>query len=341
MSTSTALSNRSILFYILALGVVSAHFSVAYITNTSPYVDLAAYTAGNERLPYQYRALTSWILSLLTQVQALRSLAQSQPAPFNQPEVMALTFLVVPAVMVATDFTRRSIKLFIGDCNRSAILAFCLPIALYFSYVALASTYRLSFAYDIPNIAVFAVCVYGILSRRHGLFYMTFLLATASRETSVFLIVMFVLYNRPSTRRALLHIGAHCLALFVIWFVVKLSLVWLYAGNPTEADVVAGGLFQLWPKANLEFWTNPKYWPGLLSSFSFLWIAILAGWKYIGDPDLKRTLWLTVVWFVGMFLVAKMTEVRLFGELTTLLSVITAVIIHNYFSRRERLSVQG
>ena len=97
-----AMKYRSVLFYWLALGVVSTHFSVAYITSTTPYVNIVAYTAGSERLPYQFRALTSWILSMLIKVQPLRDLSHAQPAPFNRPEVMALTILIVPAVMLAT-----------------------------------------------------------------------------------------------------------------------------------------------------------------------------------------------------------------------------------------------
>jgi hypothetical protein len=340
MSEYTALKNRSVFFYMLGLCTVSAHFSVAYATSTSLYVNIVAYTAGTAALPFQYRALTSWILSMLNKVGAIRELARAQPAPFDQPELMALTFLNFAAVILATDVTRRSINLFIRDRNQAAILAFCLPIALYFSYVALASTYRLSFPYDIPNIAVFAMSLYAILSRRQILFYITFLLATLSRETSIFLIVIFVLYNFPSTRVAFLRLAGHCLALSVIWFAVKSSLAWLYVGNLTEHGTTAGGMFMLWPGANLEFWSNPKYWPGLLSTFSFLWIPILAGWKYIGNPDLKRTLWVTAFWFAGMFLVSRVTEVRVFGELTILFSIVTAVIIHNYFSWGERRSNQ-
>lgn len=322
---------RSHFFYVLALCAISAHFSVAYITNTKAWVSIADYTAGNASLPFQYRALTSWILRILIKVPGIRELAHAQPAPFDQPEILALTFLNFAGVMLATDLTRRSNSLYISDRNQAAVLAFCLPISLYFSYVALANTYRLSFVYDIPNVAIYATSVYAILGRRHFFFYLTFFVATLNRETSIFLLIIFFLYNFRSTRGELLRVGVHCLTLLVIWLAVKGFLAWLYAENSPEPGTLAGGMFMWQLGANLEFWFNPKYWPGLLSILGFLWIAVLAGWKYISNPDLKRTLWVTVFWFAGMFLVSLMTEVRQFGELTTLFSVVTAVIIHNYF----------
>ena len=42
----------------------SAHFALVYALNTRPMLNLAWFTEGRERVPFQYRALTAWVLLL-------------------------------------------------------------------------------------------------------------------------------------------------------------------------------------------------------------------------------------------------------------------------------------
>lgn len=327
-----ALSWRGAVCYVLALAAVSAHFAVAYATSTTPFIDVSAYAAGDEALPYQYRALTSWLLAGLARLPGLAAVASTQPPPFDRPEALASTLLSVLAVVVATDATRRTIRHLVGDGARAAALAFVLPASLYVSYVALASTYRFSFPYDLPTVAAFAVCLLALVTQRWPLFVGAFAAAAVSRETSIFLILAFLLYHLPRTRPEIRRRGGQALVLVVIWVAVRAALAAVYGGNTAAPGAVGGGWFVLWTQANAAFWVTPKYWPGLLSAVGFLWLPIVAGWTYLRHPPLARTLWIVLPWAAGMFLVARVTEVRVFGELTTLFSVVTARIVSNYFS---------
>lgn len=327
-----ALSRRGAACYVLALMAVSAHFAVAYATSTTPFLDVGAYTAGDEALPYQYRALTSWLLALLVRLPWLDAIAQTQPPPFERAEALASTLLSLVAVAVATDATRRTIRHLVGDAARAAALAFVLPMSLYVSYVALASTYRFSFPYDLPTVAAFAVCLFALVTERPVLFAGAFMVAAVSRETAVFLIPVLLLYHLPRTRAQAVRRAAQALGLAVMWLGVRAGLGWIYANNDAAPGAVDGGWFVVWASANAVFWATPKYWPGLLSAIGFLWLPIVAGWTYIRHPPLARTLWITLPWLVGMSIVARVTEVRVFGELTTLFSVVTALIVSNYFS---------
>jgi hypothetical protein len=57
---------RSEALYFGLILVASAHFVLFFATRNRYYVDLHAYLAGVERLPFQLRALSAWVGAALT-----------------------------------------------------------------------------------------------------------------------------------------------------------------------------------------------------------------------------------------------------------------------------------
>jgi len=325
-----------ILYWVL-LAAVSAHFAVAYVTGTRFYVDLASYAAGTERLPFQYRALTAWLLHGISALPPLRALAASLPPPFAQPEMLALAAITVASAGAAIDLTRRSLALFMDDAMARA-LAFMLPLSMYFSYVALASSFRFSYPYDLPSLALFALCIFAMLGGRWALLYIGFVLASLNRETSLFLIPLLLIYRWPVSRAGfnakLARLLGHALALLAIWLAVKFILVRLYAGNPVEGGGSMGGAFVWQAGQNLRNLLDPIYWPSLSSLLGYLWAVILLGWKYLGDTPLRRGLWIVPLWAAGMLMVGRITELRIFGELGAYVAVVAGVAVHNFLRAR-------
>ena len=330
---SASLLRVHILFYAVLL-IVSAHFATAYAVGTISYVDLADYQNGLARLPFQYRVLTSWLLHGLVRVPGFADLARQLPLPFQQPEVLALTLVNLGAVTLVTEIVRRIIEIYVDDYVLSRVFCFLMPFSMYFSYVALANSYKLSFPYDIPNLPIFAACLYAIFRNKVGRLHVLFFIACLSRETSVFLVVIYLLWHMHRPVRNLASVVMHACIMLAILAVTKYVLFGIYAGNPMEHGSRISGIFTLRFQQNLEYLTQPQYWPNLFSSFGFLWIILALCYRYVPDPALRRTLWVVVPWTGTMFVVGVLTEVRIFGELTVLLSAVVSVGAFNFLKAR-------
>ncbi len=314
------------------LTALSAHFAVAYAIGPKFYVDVAQYQNGMAKLPFMYRALMAWTIHAFMQIQAFVDIVHRAqlPAPFDQPEIIVLTGINILSVIALTEFVRRSIAIFVEDPLLTAVLSFLMPLSMYFSYVALASNLKHSYPYDIPNLPLFAACIYGILKRKLVLMQVSFLLACLSRETSVFLIAIYLLYELDRLKSAPLQIAGNILLMGAVLALTKWILFRMYEGNPLELETYAGGLFGLRLQENFIFLTHPQNWPNLLSSGGFLWVTLFATYKYLPKGPLRRTLWVAVPWVVLMGCVGLLTEVRVFGELTILLAILSAVGIARY-----------
>jgi len=59
---ASGLSTAQRLAFLAALLLVTSHFSLAYISEAKPFLDLRAFAAGVTGQPFQERALTAWML---------------------------------------------------------------------------------------------------------------------------------------------------------------------------------------------------------------------------------------------------------------------------------------
>lgn len=317
--------------YLLMMTLVSTHFAVAYLTSTRSYVNLVDFETGVARIPFQYRALTGWFLRILINFPGIRTIDQIAPPPFTQPVMMAWLLLSVLSMAAMIDITRRSIQIFVDDQVVSAVLAFSLPLTVYISYVALASTHRFSYPYDMLSMMLFCLGVMFLLQNRLFWFYPAFTLATLSRETSVFLIPALLSFRWTGWSHLIRRDSVHVFLLLAIWLGIKVWLQTLYGGNPTEAEGGwgLGGTFVLQLEPNLRNFLNPIYWPSIFSATGWLWVIVLFGWKSI-DAVIRRILIVvTPLYLIGMLLVGRITEARIFGELIPFFAVAGAMIVQN------------
>lgn len=336
--------NRHKLSYIAMVLLVSTHFAVAYMTSTTPYVSAADLANGVARTPFQYRALTGWVIRFLTDMSVIQEAAKIAPKPFSQPDILVWLLLSCLSMIAMIEIARRTIKLFVTDSYLAATLAFITPLPLYISYVSLASIYRYSYPYDLPSLMLFNLGLLLILKNRIFLFYPVFILATLSRETSVFLIPALITLRCKNLfqwqRQDLLNV----LGLSLIWLGLKYWLHSLYNTNLSEFNYISnaeqkllngvkfsgGGNYVFQLDQNIQNLLNPIYWPCILSALGWLWAIVIIGWKYLDQPAIKRTLLvITPMVAGGMLLVGRITEVRVFVELTPFFVVAVAIIIRN------------
>ena len=256
--------------------------------------------------PWQYRILIPELANLLShfKVPFIRGL-------FGWAKVLELGFLFLMVVAF-----RRYLLLFIKDRTVTAILSFLILLVLPFQYF-FPRPFHANYWYDTPSIFFFTLGLTFLHQRKWALYYPLFIVATFNRETTCFL-TMILLFTSLGKER-LTWIAGHCAAQFVIWMSIKTVLGRIFLNN-TGVDGFewydGSGLTHY--ADNFRYFMNPKNYPAFFSTMGYLWIPVLFGYHRIPNEFVRRSLWVVVPFFVGMFLVANIYELRLFVELVPL-----------------------
>ena len=158
-------------------------------------------------------------------------------------------------------------------------------------YVALPDAHRHSYPYDLPSLALLVGCIYYLLSKKYLQFWVFFVLATLSRETSIlvvaFAIIIYVTENHRLTRSQL----ALVVLLLVAWGMIKVFLKLLYADNLFEdTNMNEGGFFVFQLLPNVRSLIDPIRWPNFLAFCGFLYIPIILGWKWLNNITMRRSI---------------------------------------------------
>ena len=185
--------------WVCASVLLATHFSIAYINGTQSWLDLARYAQGNERLPFQYRALTGWVLRAGLHLPGLSFIAAHASHKMADPLEILCTGLAFFSALWIMRCALVAARLILLNEDRARWAALSIMIPLYVAFEALANSYRLSYAYDLPSLALFFTCMLAILQRRRVTMLVFFTLATLSRETSLYLIPIFLCWSVPAT----------------------------------------------------------------------------------------------------------------------------------------------
>lgn len=355
-STPSRIGLRVEAFYLALVAAVCAHFSLFFATRNAYYIDLVKYTEGHERLPYQFRALSAWVGSLIAGgLHMVEPAIAALPAPFNDRFTLAFLLINILSLTIATLATRRSIARLTGDPGFARFASFLVPLMAAYNYLLIVSMWKPSHPYDLPQLALFSLCVNAIIENRIVPFYFFFLLANLNRETALFIVPLFVLWhtsagldaamratsgNFPRRLRAFAsailspRLLPHVALQIGIFAAARALVFTLYKGNPQENGVFVLGLFSMqFFEHNLHFLANPIYWPGIWSTFAFLWIPLWLGFKFLDHPGLRWSLLIVGPWVLTMLLVGQVVETRVFGELISLVAPCVAVIGFNYLKQ--------
>jgi hypothetical protein len=289
--------------------LIAAHFTFAYAAGTTSYVDLSAYVAGKARLPFQYRALTGWVL------RAVLGLA-GWPARDAAPVLMALVFTSTLAVFASARVV--AVRLVgPGVLAWAGALGFAVP--LYVMFAAPAYDHRFSYPYDLPSLALFFAAFAAFVTERLALCVAVFVLAALSRETCLMLIPVVLLWPQPSLRARFAVAG--CLS--VVWVAAWAFVHALYRGNVQESafmhQIAMPGGMVIELGNNWQDLRDPGSWPALASMFAWAWLPVALYWRRIDHAGVRRVILLmTPCWWLLMFTVGRLREVRVFAELTVI-----------------------
>jgi hypothetical protein len=167
--------------------------------------------------------------------------------------------------------------------------------------------FRAFMLYDIPGLFFTTACLYFLLKERWGWYYLCFLLAAVNKESSVFLITVFLFmyFGKYASRRLALHVLAQAL----IWSAVFLSLFLLYRHNP-------GDVFEFALVRNLLAWKVAYGLIGGLQMITYgalLFFALLS-WKERPRVVRRMFLGLTPLFLMSLF-VGYIEELRVYYEI--------------------------
>lgn len=291
-------------------------FELSYEFRGAPW---PALTAGIANTPFQYRVLIPWIVS---------TLSNSSIAGGYCPSAAALYFWIELACVYALVLVLRRYLAFFIDERLARIFSFFLFLVLPYLYL-LNRVLPLRYPSDLPAVLFFTLGLVLIYRRNWILYYPLFVIATLNRETSCFLTVACLVTaagrERPKS------IATHVAAQALLWTAIKYGLCRLYAANSGD------GLYHFNVSYNLEFLADPKAYPLFLSNLGFLWVPVLVFWRRIPDRFVRRTVWLIPLFFLGMFCVGNMYELRIYGDLAPVVISAFALVLKDLF-RGEKVA---
>ncbi|WP_183812164.1 hypothetical protein [Tunturibacter empetritectus] len=325
---------------------ICLHFALSY-NLIIDFLDLDAYMRGVEKTPYQYRILMMYVFRFFATRHAVIALAQHAqhmrhaPLLFQKPTQLVQIGIAIMSLFGAVLATAATLTRLTGDRIFSRWMSLLL---IYMAYANLAPGWGLAytFPYDTPSLMFFCLGVFLVVSGRNRLYYALYPIAVLNRETICFLTIFFLIWKWQEIRaregrvtsKDALRLAAHGVVQGAIWVGLKLWLAHRFAANiydygstPTNPPVV--GRMML----NVHMLLRPQQWPVYLSVFGFLLPVILLQRRWIGNPGIDYGCTILIpIWFVGMFFMGLMPEIRIFSELSALLVPAMGLIVYHRFA---------
>jgi hypothetical protein len=316
----------------------------AYHSRVPPYLHLDRYENGLEVTPCQTRVMMMWLLRWAHHNAFLIHLANllSSFTPVYRshitPETLVFAVTDTAGIVVAGWVATR---IYDAASERRLLTIFMYPLVLVLCAVTyvVVSLHPRSFYYDLPSLGFFGVGLYLIYFRKHAMWFAAlFLVATLNRETTLLLLLFFVLAAMTESGKVEWRRGYSPRTLAVV---VPLAICWvawhmyvnrLYSHNPT---VWIPAL-----KINLVLLAWPPAWPQFFAAGGYTILPIVLYRKRVQDPTLRLWLWTLPAWFGLMLLYAIMVESRLYGELIPYLACMGALIAEQSILARMKTDVE-
>jgi hypothetical protein len=317
-----------------------------YCKSTDFYLNMTAYLTGHERLPFQERVLPIALLRPMYHWHWLMSHMAHSNGAFT-PELGPFYLLSLLSLAVAGIYTQRFYFLVSGRRSLSFLVYPIFLFTMMWSY-SIHNEANYSYPYDLPGVAFFAAGLYYIYKRSFvGLFFVI-LIGTFNRETTLFLIVLYVIDSAsravPSLQLArasrsdrdaghgildrfdLRLVGWTKVAILgSIWIAVKFGLAYHFAGNSNAENFLR-------IRYNLAR-LSPRLLPALLNICGYTIPLIVVFFRMLKPIRVQNYLWVLPVWIAVMFCSGVLVETRIYGELCPFAAVALVLIIEESAAR--------
>jgi len=300
--------------FLMATSLLSLYFTEMHflLCKEAKRASLISLLAGSADTPFQYRTLLPWVVSSLVSLKL--PFLETPVRLFKGIEFLSTFFLFIAF--------RYYISLFIKSRLLASFFSLALFVILPYQYIfyswSLGSIYYPS---DIPSVLFFTLGLILLYKKNWLFYYPLFIVAIFNRETTIFLALIYLFTAFEKHR--ITPVFFHCIAQAVIWLSVKMYLAALYADNPGP------GLFVNFFYVNAALAANPVNIVRIASSFGFVWIAVIFYFRLITDEFVKSSLLVIFPFFMGMFIVGNITELRIYGEMIPVILSAFLLIANN------------
>lgn len=301
-------------------------FLRSYLLGTASYLNLQAYLSGHERLPFQARVLPVPFLDPFYHSPAVMR-HFSHPTGMFSPENAPFFFLSAISLAASTFFIIRLYRALSPTGTFSFLVYPLFLFAVMMTYsIHLEQNYR--YPYDLPSVAIFAAGFYFIYTRQFTALFFVVFLGTFNRETTLFLIGIYMLdaasssESVPQRRFSLAAIPWLRFALLTVtWLAIKFALARAFAHNDRSEDYL---------RIQQNLHTHPGTVPALLNLCGYLLPIAIVLHKRIRPVRFGDYIYILPLWFAVMFCTGILVEVRIFGELCPYAAVATVLLIEQH-----------
>ena len=317
-----------------------------YVISTHFYLNLPAYLGGHERLPFQERVFplllmwpiqhSAWLMAAVSHRGSVDPAIQSAATP------QTLGFYVVSLlsfVIAGFYVTRLYSAVTRSGLLRVLVYPAFLVVSLWTYVVHIDANY--SYPYDLPSLAFFTAGLYYIYTRRFWPLAAVMFLGTFNRETTLFLIGIYLLdaastgtTDQTSSLRSRFHLRtipwARVALLTVLWIVIKAFLAHTFAHNSRAEDYIR-------VKENM-LRLKPRLLPTLLNICGYLLPILWVMRNRLRPIRFANYIYIFPVWIAVMFVSGVILETRIYGELCSFATVSTVLLLEEHVRRANRVT---
>ena len=335
------------LIFLVLASVMAFHFNQLRFGMTGQPLENNIYQLmeGSAHTPFQYRVLIPWTVNLV--LQALKLLPGVPPISpesiFQYIELIAMFLLLVALHNYAALFFENHAVVML-----SSFIAF--PAMLFHFVLPRPSPlwYVHWFPFDIPAVLFVTVGLTLLYRKKWLLFYPLLLIATVNRETSIFLVLAYLVTSigREKFKTVFYHVFLQ-LALVAV---VKYMLFEIYVSNPVgdagldpleiyHAQDVQG-LFDRLHRflhgdlsaasdigVNIRAFMKPSAYPFIFSVLGYLWIPVALLVSTVRHDFVTKTLVVAACWWSAGMYFGTVYQLRVFGELLPMVGTAFVLII--------------
>ncbi len=331
--------------------VITLQFLRVYIYSTRFYLRLPDYLSGHERLPFQMRILPVAFLDLFYKVPWVMNHIMTHAQGAFSPQSGPFFFLSLFSLAACAYFILKLYKAVSRTGNLSVLVYPFFLVAVMLTYGNhLEQNY--SYPYDFAAIAFFTAGLCFIYTRQFLPLVAVMILGTLNRETTLFLIGVYMLdaatLENPARsdnaqplpiwkRVSLPQIPwVRVVLLIGIWVGIKLTLTHLFGHNDRSED---------YPrlKENLAR-ISPRLIPAMLNLCGYLLPVVWVMRRWVRPTRFGNYIYILPLWLAVMFNTGIIVEVRIYGELCGYAAVACVLLLEEQCSRitdRERTVIEG
>ena len=320
-------------------GCAVVQFIRFYVVSTYFYLNMPRYLSGGERLPFQERVLPIFLMwpinhsSFLMQHVAHNKGDVYTPSAAT-PETLAFYILSLVSFSLASFFVYRLYRA-VSPTGLLAVLVLptFMVLTLWTYVVHIDANY--SFPYDMPSVAFFAGGLLAIYTRRFWPLLAVMFFGTMNRETTLFLIGIYVLdaatriawrSDESTDIQPRFHFAdvpwLKAATLFTVWLAVKLIIHHHFAHNDNSENFVR-------LRSNLGRF-RPRLWPTLFNICGYILPIVVLLRRRILPLRFQSYIYIFPGWFAVMLWTGVILESRIYGELCSYIAIASVLLLEQH-----------